>query len=106
MHIARGTTAPVLLDIERECAVYGVRELRRVSATDLIRSGRFFRLGRLSTALWFLPRADGASCRLHRCIQCHGGANKRLERLFINLVALMEIDGTPGARFEAGVEEA
>jgi hypothetical protein len=36
----------------------------------------------------------------------HGGANERLQRLFINLVALMEIDGTPGVAFEAGVEEA
>ena len=39
-------------------------------------------------------------------VQCHGGANERLQRLFINLVALMEIDGTPGVAFEAGVEEA
>ena len=42
----------------------------------------------------------------HRRVQCHGGANERLQRLFINLVALMEIDGTPGVAFEAGVEEA
>src|SRR5262249_19761844 len=52
-----------------------------------------------------LPRADGASGSSHRHIQCHGGANERLQRLFINLVALMEIDGTPGVAFEAGIEE-
>ena len=38
-------------------------------------------------------------------VQCHSGANERLQRLFINLVALMEIDGTPGVAFEAGIEE-
>jgi hypothetical protein len=59
-----------------------------------------------SSALWSLLRADGASGSSHRCVQCHGGANERLERLFINLVALMEIDGAPGVAFEAGVEEA
>src|SRR2546426_8501673 len=61
---------------------------------------------RLSSALWSLLRADGASGSSRRRVQCHGGANERLERLFINLVALMEIDGTPGVAFEAGVEEA
>src|ERR1700680_1020024 len=59
-----------------------------------------------SSALWSLLRADGASGSSHRRVQCHGGANERLQRLFINLVALMEIDGTPGVAFEAGVEEA
>src|SRR2546426_3994525 len=61
---------------------------------------------RPSSALWSLLRADGASGRSHRRVQCHGGANERLQRLFIHLVALMEIDGTPGVAFEAGVEEA
>jgi hypothetical protein len=61
---------------------------------------------RPSSALWSLLRADGASDSSHRRFQCHGGANERLQRLFINLVALMEIDGTPGVAFEAGVEEA
>ena len=55
---------------------------------------------------WALLRADGASGSSHRRVQCHGGANERLQRLFINLVALTEIDGTPGVAFEAGVEEA
>src|SRR5688572_31493125 len=41
-----------------------------------------------------------------RRVQRHGGANERLQRLFIDLVALVEIDGTPGVAFEAGVEEA
>jgi hypothetical protein len=47
------------------------------------------------------PRPLGGRGR----VQCHRGANKRPQRLFINLVALMEIDGTPGVAFEAGVEE-
>jgi hypothetical protein len=29
-----------------------------------------------------------------------------LEPLFVDLVPLMKIDGTPGVAFEAGVEEA
>ena len=59
-----------------------------------------------SSALRSLLRADGASGRSHRRVQRHGGANERLQRLFIDLVALMEIDGAPGVAFEAGVEEA
>jgi hypothetical protein len=39
-------------------------------------------------------------------VQCHRGADEPLQRLFINLVALVEIDGTPGVAFETGVEEA
>ena len=61
---------------------------------------------RSSSALRFLPRADRASGSSHRRVQCHGGANERLQRHFINPVALMEIDGTPGVAFEAGVEKA
>src|SRR5262249_46596269 len=41
-----------------------------------------------------------------RRVQCDGGANERLQGLFINLVALMDIDGTPGVAFEAGIEQA
>ena len=61
---------------------------------------------RRSSALWSLLRADGASGRSHRRVQCHRGANERLQRLFINLVAFMDIDGAPDVAFEAGVEEA
>jgi hypothetical protein len=39
-------------------------------------------------------------------IQGHGGANERLQRLLIDLVPLMDIDGAPHIAFEAGVEEA
>lgn len=60
---------------------------------------------RFSSALWSLLSADGASGRSQRRVQCHRGANERLQRIFINLVVLMEIDGTPGVAFEAGVEE-
>ncbi len=49
---------------------------------------------------------SGAGWGLGGRVQCHGGANERLQRVFINLVALMEIDGTPGVACEAGVEEA
>jgi dihydromethanopterin reductase len=42
----------------------------------------------------------------HRRVQCHRGANERLQRIFINLVTLMEINGTHGVAFRAGVEKA
>jgi hypothetical protein len=59
-----------------------------------------------STALWSLLKADGASGSSLRRVQGHGGPYERPQRLFIDFVALMEIDGTPGVAFEAGVEEA
>src|SRR3984885_13228459 len=59
-----------------------------------------------SSALWPLPGADGASGGWRRRVQRHGGVNERLQRLFINPVAFMEIDGAPGVAFETGVEEA
>ena len=39
-------------------------------------------------------------------VQRHGGANKSLQRLLVNLLALVKVDGTPGVAIEAGVEEA
>src|SRR5262249_25451163 len=58
-----------------------------------------------SSALWYLLRANGASGGSRRRVQYHSGANEHLKRLFIDRVVLMEIDGTPGVAFEAGVEE-
>src|SRR5262249_29603205 len=57
-------------------------------------------------ALRSLRRTDRASGSSRRRVQGHGGANERRQRLFIDLVALVGIDGTPGVAFEAGVEEA
>ena len=48
-----------------------------------------------SSALRFLP----GSAR--RNVQRRGLANERLQRLFVDLVALIEIDGAPGVAFEA-----
>ncbi len=39
-------------------------------------------------------------------VQGHGGTNERLQRLLVDLLALVEVDGTPGVPLEAGVEEA
>src|SRR5579863_621706 len=39
-------------------------------------------------------------------IQRHGAANERLKRLFIDRLALMDVDRASRAAFEAGVEEA
>src|SRR3954453_13845018 len=38
-------------------------------------------------------------------VQGHGGANERLQRLPVYLVALMEVDGTPCVTLKTGVEE-
>src|SRR5436309_7030656 len=50
-----------------------------------------------SSAFWSLWRAAGAGAggSSHRRVECHGGANERLQRLFIDLVPLVEIDGAP-----------
>ena len=39
-------------------------------------------------------------------VQLHGMADEGLERLFVDLVVLVEIDGTPGVSFQTGVEQA
>jgi hypothetical protein len=39
-------------------------------------------------------------------VQGRGGANERLQRLLIDLVGPVDIDGAPGVAFEAGIEEA
>src|SRR6266850_692822 len=41
-----------------------------------------------------------------RRVQRHGRANKSLQCLLVNLLALVEVDGTPDIAIEAGVEEA
>src|SRR5215470_12029784 len=41
-----------------------------------------------------------------RLVQGHGGANERLQRLLVYLLALVEVDGTPRVSVKTGVEEA
>src|SRR5215831_9217955 len=38
-------------------------------------------------------------------VEVHGGANQRLQRLLVYLLALAEVDGTPCVPLKAGVEE-
>src|SRR6185437_14987901 len=40
-----------------------------------------------------------------RLIQSHRGANERLERLLIDLLAFMDVDGASGTAFQARIEE-
>jgi hypothetical protein len=40
------------------------------------------------------------------CVQRHGGSNKSLQCLLVNLLALVEVDGAPGVAIEAGIEQA
>ncbi len=58
-----------------------------------------------STTLRLLLRAHRPRRTLLPLIQRHGGANERLERLLVDLVALADIDGAPHVAFEAGVEQ-
>src|SRR4029453_4549380 len=37
-------------------------------------------------------------------VQGDGGANESLQRLLVDLLALVEVDGTPGVPLETGVE--
>src|SRR5688572_23280230 len=39
-------------------------------------------------------------------VQGDGGANERLQRLLVYLLALAEVDGTPSVSVQTGVEEA
>src|SRR5262245_34734520 len=39
-------------------------------------------------------------------VQGHGGANESLQRLLVDLLALVEVDGSPCVALETGVEEA
>src|SRR5947209_15376564 len=59
-----------------------------------------------SSALRFLLSADGASGRARRCVQCDRGANERLQRLLVNRVAFVDVDGAPDITVEARIEEA
>jgi hypothetical protein len=54
----------------------------------------------------FYQRRSSALGFLLRRVQRDGGTDEGLQCFFINLVSLVEIDGTPGVAFEAGVEEA
>src|ERR1700757_4680667 len=47
----------------------------------------------------------GCTGRRLGVVQVHRGTNECLQRLFVDLVALMEVDGAPGVAVEAGVEE-
>jgi hypothetical protein len=39
------------------------------------------------------------------CIQPHGGANQRLQRLAVDFIAFTNIDGAPDIALQAGVEQ-
>src|SRR5262249_46440763 len=41
-----------------------------------------------------------------RCVQRYGGPNESLQCLHVDLLAFVEVDGTPGVALEARIEEA
>ena len=57
---------------------------------------------KLSTSDRRIPGLDSS----RRLVQRHSGANESLQSIFINLVALTEVDGAPGVAFETRVKEA
>jgi hypothetical protein len=59
-----------------------------------------FRAGQRMLSTLLLRSAGGT-----RDIRHHGGTNERLQRLFVDLVALVEINGAAGVALEAGVEK-
>src|SRR5262245_36191694 len=50
------------------------------------------------------PRQRRALLLLRR-VELRGRAHQRFQRLFVDLVALAEVDGAAGAAFQAGVEQ-
>ena len=54
-----------------------------------------------SLTFWSLLGPNGASGPPRRRVQCHGVTNERFQGVCVNLVILLEIDGTPGVAFQA-----
>src|SRR4051812_1710008 len=52
-----------------------------------------------------LPDAE-MSAPAFGLVQGHGGADESLQRLIVDLLALVEVDGAPRVSLETGVEEA
>src|SRR5262245_41080198 len=78
-------------------------------AGDAVSALRRGRLGQFQQDAGSVRRgrfAGNGSCSLDGFVQGHGGANERLQRLLVYLLALMEVDGTPCVPLETRVEEA
>src|SRR5690349_440299 len=67
---------------------------------------------RCTTCIRRLPKSECEVCSTpsvlapSRRIQRNGGTHKTLQRLFVDLVALVKVDGTPRIAFQTGIEEA
>jgi mono/diheme cytochrome c family protein len=81
------------------CTLLRNRNLHDPARAIKCRSGQGRR--RASAALGFFRGTGRAGGGSHRNVQRHRGANKRLQRPGVDLVALMKIDGAPDVAFEA-----
>src|SRR6478672_9816346 len=105
------TTAP--MRAARSCASACTRAMAGVtarfsSASDLVKATRVSEKATASRLLAFAglrPRACGHLLLRFVLIVFNGGANERLQRPFIDLVAFEKIDRASHVAFEAGVEE-
>jgi hypothetical protein len=95
----RGELFPI--DIRGEMSVTGLRQMG-ITAHVLILPGAAIDHNPL---LCVLPPSARSAMGAGR-VQRYGRANKSLQCLLVNLLALVEVDGTPGVAIEAGVEEA
>src|SRR4051794_20618866 len=59
-----------------------------------------------ATAAARVPRRCAASATPPCTVERDGGANEVLQRVLVDLLALVEVDGAPDVPVEAGVEEA
>src|SRR3954468_16927796 len=59
-----------------------------------------------ATAAARAPRRCAASATPPCTVERDGGADEVLQRVLVDLLALVEVDGPPGVAVEAGVEEA
>jgi hypothetical protein len=89
------------IEIRGEMSITGLRQMG-ITAHVLILPGAAIDHNPL---LCVLPPSARSAVGAGR-VQRHGRANKSLQCLLVNLLALVEVDGTPGVAIEAGVEEA
>src|SRR5262249_9118431 len=97
--IARQAGEEALVDeVAREAEPLLVERQRLVQLLDEeLRSRRGYRSHRSTSSL--------GSAAGHGLVQGHGLLNQGLERLLVDLLALVEVDGAPRVPLEAGVED-
>jgi hypothetical protein len=91
----------IRVEIREEMSFTGLRQMG-ITAHVLILAGAAIDHNPL---LCVLPPSARSAVGAGR-VQRHGRANKSLQCLLVNLLALVEVDGTPCVSVKTGVEEA